>query len=78
MKKYIVNIFWGTVVCVALVAIFITISLLIFTMVMPNTNPNINYEALGTKLGVPILIASILITVKILKAGILPGTKKQE
>jgi hypothetical protein len=78
MKKYIVNIFWGTIVCVALIAIFMTISLLIFTMIMPKANPNINYEALGTKLGVPILIVSILITAKILKAGILPWTKKQE
>lgn len=67
----IINIFWGVIVLIVLLAILTTISLMIFPMIMPDANP----RALGNKLGIPIFTISILLTIIILRTGILPGTK---
>ena len=75
MIKNIINILWGIMVFIVLSIILGTISFTICTMLLPNIE---NYEALGTKLGIPIFIISILLTINILKTGILPGTKKEE
>lgn len=75
MKKRIINIMWGAIVCMVLLVILMVISSLILGMIMPD---NTNFEAAGTKLAIPMFIVAVVITIKIIKAGILPGTKKKE
>lgn len=75
MRKRIINVLWGVIVCMVVVVILLVISCLILGMIMPD---NTNFEAVGGNLAIPIFIAAVVITIKIIKTGILPGTKKKE
>ena len=74
MKKSVIKILWCVAICIVLIAVFAIIAGVIFSVTMPEAN----YEALGTKLGLPVLIVSVIILMKIVKAGVLPGTNKGE
>ena len=74
MKKSVIKILWCVAICIVLIGIFSIIAGVLFSVTMLEAND----EALGTKLGLPVLIVSVIISMKIVKTGVLPGTKKEE